>query len=117
MAENERDRKLLFPPWLNAGSSGSAVTVLHAVLVAKYPSKCAELGLVFDDKYGPTTVELVKYVQGMLGFEGADIDGNLGPMTRRHFAMKLQFDFESLHRDAETMKTSYVDPNDERHDW
>ena len=77
-------QKMLFPPYLNFGSSGAAVDFLHSILCAKAYGG----GIVRDGEYGEATADAVRSLQRDLGFTGDDVDGNFGPATRA--ALKAQ---------------------------
>ncbi len=87
----------LFPPYLNAGSCGAAVRFLQAVL---FGLGCAVPGLVVDSDYtnrpDGKTVMSVKELQRRVGLQGDDVDGNLGPRTRRLCKEKGIFDFDAV---------------------
>jgi len=70
--------RMLFPPFLNVGSSGAAVDVLHILLHGLGFGE----GVVRDEDYGDATVAAVKKLQEDLGFPEAERDGNFGPATR-----------------------------------
>ena len=71
----------LFPPHLDAGSSGPAVRFLQCLLLSLELN--AGEDLVPDGEYGPVTVAAVKEFQGeVLGMPEEEIDGNFGPRTR-----------------------------------
>ena len=70
--------KKLFPPYLDQGSKGTAVDVLHCILcVLGFGER-----IVRDGEYGEETKAAVKELQVSMEFEGEDIDGNFGPKTR-----------------------------------
>ena len=69
----------LFPPYLDVGSTGTAVAHLQAILC----SMGSENAIVRDGKYREATAAAVKNLQKFLGFSRTDVDGNFGPVTRR----------------------------------
>lgn len=74
----------LFPPFLNAGSTGSAVHELHKILCLLGLDTDHELE--FDGEYGGVTVKLVKKMQvelNRLMSSGLTCDGNFGRDTRK----------------------------------
>lgn len=91
----------LFPPYLNAGSRGAAVRFLQVILLA---FGSAVPGLLADGDYTNApdgkTVLSVKRLQRQLGLRGKDVDGNLGPKTRRFCKEKRFFDFDVVPLEA-----------------
>lgn len=82
----------LFPPFLEQGSSGVAVDVLHALLCSLGFGE----GIVRDCDYGPATTKAVKDLQVFLGFEGNDVDGKFGPATRARLKDKHSLDVDLI---------------------
>lgn len=110
---------MLFPPYLNAGSSGAAVDALHILLCAMgYGEE-----IIRDGQYGEATVTAVKKLQEDLGFPEAERDGNFGPATRLalYHARGIGVDvipgpdagFEAY----ETLETEWVGPDGEKQTW
>jgi hypothetical protein len=87
----------LFPPYLDAGATGAAVRFLQKTL---FGLGCAVSGLVVDSDYtnkpDGKTVMSVKRLQRRVGLRGSDVDGNLGPKTRRFCKEKGVFDFDAI---------------------
>ncbi len=71
-----------FPLYMNVGSKGPHVTVLHFILILLGFGH----GIKLDEGYGETTVLRVKDLQRWLGMVGEDRDGNFGQATR--FALR-----------------------------
>jgi peptidoglycan hydrolase-like protein with peptidoglycan-binding domain len=93
----------LYPPWLNAGSEGSAVADLQLRLNAllTYYNLAADLfegifPIPVSGKYDSSTRVAVSALQGWLGFSGADADGHFGQGTRRLLADRIGVDFNSI---------------------
>lgn len=91
----------VFPPYLDQGSSGPAVSVLQLILAGMFP------GLQFvTGTYDVQTTLNVISLQTRLGFTGVDLDGNFGPGTRD--ALKEQMDI-----DVSVLEfTDFVGPTD-----
>ena len=84
--------KTLFPPYLDVGSCGTHVDVLHAILCCRGYGE----GIERDGDYGDMTVTAVKELQEDLGFEGDDLDGNFGPKTRRALKKYRGLDVDAI---------------------
>lgn len=69
----------LFPPYLNAGSTGTAVAHLQGVICSMDFGEA----IARDGEYGKVTVAAVKGLQTVLALGGTDVDGNFGPVTRK----------------------------------
>ena len=68
-------RGLAFPPYLNQGSGGRAVTLWQVFLAGAGHGE----GIVFDDDYGSITAVRTGYLQKSFGLHP---DGHCGPDTR-----------------------------------
>ena len=103
-------RKMLFPPYLNQGSKGTAVMTLQQMLYALGFGK----GVVCDADYGPMTAEAVKNLQAHIGFRLDDVDGNLGPKTRARLKAQTGIDVDAIPgAKGVTCTTYYREPNNE----
>lgn len=97
------------PPFMNKGSRGPHVTVLHILLFGMGKGE----GIVMDGDYGSVTAEKVaKFQQDM----GLDHDGNFGPITREELKCFFDFDFEAA---CQTIPgtTSFVQPDGTVIEW
>ena len=106
--------KMLFPPFLQQGSKGAAVDVLHIILCA--------LGfgvdIQRDGDYGELTMRAVRGLQIHLGFRGDDVDGNFGPETRAKLKEKMGIDVDvSPSRPAYSNITEWFGPDGGPYDW
>ena len=84
---------MLFPPFLNAGSYGDAVTVLQILLIVIDP-ECH--GLEVTGIHAGWSVKAVKRLQIRLGFTGKDVNGNFGPGTRAALKEELGMDVDCV---------------------
>lgn len=101
----------LFPPFLNVGSSGAAVDVLHILLHAMGYGE----GIIRDGQYGEATAAAVKKLQEDLGFPEAERDGNFGPATRSVLSQINGIDIDAIPGpdvfEISTRETQWVGPD------
>ena len=88
---NAKKRPFL-PRYLNEGSSGAGVDLLHAVLLMQGCDPNDEL--VLDSQYGPATSRAVRRLQEKLGAKPDERDGNFGPETRRRLKAQMGLDVD-----------------------
>lgn len=79
----------LFPPYMERGSAGGAVDMLHMLLDGFGFGK----GIVPDLEYGEVTEQRVRELQGWLGVEQ---DGKFGPGTRTALYVRTTLDVEKI---------------------
>jgi hypothetical protein len=99
----------LFPPFLDAGSEGPPVTLLHLWLIHDgYGTGKIDL----DGTYGPVTVAAVKELQRDLGVED---DGNFGSETRARYEEAFGFGIQinDIPATAFQGKTKWAGPDHE----
>lgn len=96
----------LFPPYLDQGSTGPAVTALQLILVGMFPEQQFITG-----EYDEQTTVNVTVLQIRLGFEGADIDGNFGPGTRRRLKEQMGIDVDEIDVTLFAGATNYKSPD------
>ena len=96
----------LFPPYLNRGSSGAAVTALQLILMGMFPGQQFVTG-EYDEQ---TTLNVIA-LQTRLGFDGSDIDGNFGPGTRKRLMEKMGIDVDEIDADDIPGATHYHSPD------
>ena len=119
----ERDRSLLFPLYLNQGSTGAAVLALQFILnlpalIAMRSSKnprVVGVPLVYTGIYEEKTAEAVRALQRCPSCRVED-DGHFGPATRRALKLELGIDVEQWRRSLD-MKTIAVFPDRSKVEW
>ncbi len=109
---------LLYPPWLNADSKGAAVEDLQRRLnewaetlgISSVPPGNIIFPLEVNGEYTSVVKVAVAMIQAGIGFEGEDIDGNLGQGTRARVKARLGVDINDIPGSPEE-KTYWFGPN------
>lgn len=99
--------QLFFPEFLNQGSSGPAVRLLQLLLIMGGYNSVA---IIPDGDYGEETAKGVRLFQDAVGFNGADVDGNFGPATRKVFLEWHRINVNAIPADAFEGETMAVIP-------
>lgn len=119
----------VFPPFLNAvakdgktRSRGTAVWLAQRLLAAAVramPPANWPRAFSFNGVYDDPFRECVRAFQRFFGFEGEDLDGNLGPKTREMASHKLGIDFDDIMNDefGAMTHTVWVDAEGDVHEW
>ena len=100
----------LFPPYLNADSSGDAVMVLQTLLHALGYGG----GVERNGQYDEATVQAVQWLQTDLGCEP---DGHFGPATRAALKAKTGIVVDVILQGPEEMGTEWFGPDDDKRRW
>ena len=105
----------LFPPYLNEGSSGDAVTLLQQLLFGCSPTLCRELQ-VTGSLTGPWVQAVRKLQEIDLGFSGDDVDGNFGPGTREVFLKCFNINVDLIPA-TDKSATTWISPKGPQGVW
>lgn len=101
----------LFPPYLNLGSYGGAVDVLHMLLEVLGHGE----GIVPDLQYGEVTSARVRDLQS--GLVGIESDGNFGPATRAALKDQRGLDVDAISWAPQNGVTFWFDPEGTNRIW